>query len=180
VRPVFYFDFSPEAWLVAERVNQVLPVVPVWQPVRLASGPVDREWVRARAKALGLMPVRWPEPMPPDTGTAVLAATFAQASGRAVAFSLAAFRQAFAAGRDLGDLDNVLLAGAACELHPRALIKGVESGGVRERLRAAGEEAAAFGVRRSPTLRLGTRLWVGDGELETAAAALAAGEPGHQ
>ena len=35
-RPVFYFDLgSPYAYLAAERVNQVLPVVPVWQPILL-------------------------------------------------------------------------------------------------------------------------------------------------
>ena len=33
-RPVFYYDFnSPYAWLAAERVNAVLPVPPVWQPI---------------------------------------------------------------------------------------------------------------------------------------------------
>ena len=33
-RPVFYYDFnSPYAWLAAERVNSVLPVPPVWQPI---------------------------------------------------------------------------------------------------------------------------------------------------
>ena len=54
---------------------------------------------------------------------AMRAATFAKQTGRAVSFSLAAFRQAFAAGRDLTDVDNVTIAGAACELHPRALLK---------------------------------------------------------
>ena len=35
-RPVFYYDLgSPFAYLAAERVNQVLPVVPVWQPILL-------------------------------------------------------------------------------------------------------------------------------------------------
>ena len=35
-RPVFYYDLgSPYAYLAAERVNGVLPVVPVWQPVLL-------------------------------------------------------------------------------------------------------------------------------------------------
>ena len=51
---------------------------------------------------------------------AMRAATFAAQIGKAASFSLAAFRQAFAAGRDLSDPDNVLLAAAACELHPRA------------------------------------------------------------
>ena len=56
--------------------------------------------------------------------SAMRAAVFAQQTGRVVAFSLAAFRQAFAGGRDLTDTDNVLLAAAACELHPRAVLKG--------------------------------------------------------
>ena len=48
----------------------------------------------------------------------MLAATYAKQFGRAVAFSLAAFRQAFAGGRDLGDEITVLIAAAACEMHP--------------------------------------------------------------
>ena len=35
-RPVFYYDLgSPYAYLAAERLNDVLPVVPVWQPILL-------------------------------------------------------------------------------------------------------------------------------------------------
>ncbi len=34
--PTFYFDLgSPYAWLAAERIHQVLPVTPVWQPILL-------------------------------------------------------------------------------------------------------------------------------------------------
>ena len=34
--PIFYFDLgSPYAWLAAERIHQVLPVTPVWQPILL-------------------------------------------------------------------------------------------------------------------------------------------------
>ena len=51
------------------------------------------------------------------------AATYAKQIGRTVAFSLAAFRQAYAGGRSLGDPDNVLIAAAACEMHPRAVLK---------------------------------------------------------
>ena len=56
----------------------------------------------------------------------MLAATYAKRIGRAVAFSLAAFRQTFAGGRDLGDENTILIAGAACEMHPTALRKGIE------------------------------------------------------
>ena len=79
-----------------------------------------------QAKELGLQPLRWPSGWPPDTERAMLAATYAKRIGRGVAFSLAAFRQAFAGGRDLGDEDTVLIAGAACEMHPTALLKGIE------------------------------------------------------
>ena len=58
----------------------------------------------------------------------MLAATYAKQIGRAVAFSLAAFRQAYAAGRDLGDPDTVMLAAAACEMHPAAVTKGAALG----------------------------------------------------
>jgi 2-hydroxychromene-2-carboxylate isomerase len=79
--------------------------------------------------------------------------------GRGVAFSLAAFRQAFAAGRDLSQRENVLIAGAACELHPAALIKGAELRSTRERLDAATAEARAAGVRDVPALQVGERVF---------------------
>jgi 2-hydroxychromene-2-carboxylate isomerase len=125
--------------------------------------------VERRAAEYGLQPIRWPEPWPTSTLTAMRAATFAQRSGRAVAFSLAAFRQAFAAGRDLAITDNVLLAAAACELHPRAVLKGIETKGVKDALRAATEDALARGVTGVPTVAVGEELFWGDDRLEAAA-----------
>jgi 2-hydroxychromene-2-carboxylate isomerase len=188
-RPIFYYDLgSPYSYLAAERINSVFPVVPVWQPILLgalfkrfgrsswALGP-DREAGLAecerRAREYGLPPIRWPEPFPGNTLAAMRAAIFAQDAGRAVAFSLAAFRQAFAAGRDLSDADNVLLAAAACELHPRAVLKGIESRSVKERLRAETDAASDRGVRGVPTVAVGDRLLWGDDRLEEASAALA-------
>jgi 2-hydroxychromene-2-carboxylate isomerase len=101
------------------------------------------------------------------------AAVYAQQGGRAVAFSLAAFRQAFAAGRDLSVTDNVLIAAAACELHPRAVLKAVETRSVKDRLRAATDDAYERGVRGVPTVSVGSELFWGDDRLEDAAAALA-------
>ena len=60
----------------------------------------------------------------PTREWAMLVATYAKQGGRVVAYSMAAFRQAFAAGRDLGDRDTVLIAAAAAEMHPAAVIKG--------------------------------------------------------
>ena len=88
-------------------------------------------------------------------------ATFAKQTGRTVSFSLAAFRQAFAAGRDLTEPDNVLLAAAACELHPRALLKAVETDVVKGALREATDRAAELGVRGVPALVVGERGLLG-------------------
>lgn len=161
----FYFDFaSPDAYLAAEQINAALPEVPEWIPVAL--GPpafrcaheVDayREDVERRARALGLQAVRWPQEWvggeDVSTAWALLAATYAKSIGRAVAFSLAAFRQAFAGGRDLSERDNVLLAAAACEMHPSAVIKGAELRGTREKLERATAQARAAGVVEVPAL----------------------------
>ena len=191
-RPVFYYDFnSPYAWLAAERVNHVLPVPPVWQPVSFghilqASGrepwsfhePAKSEGMREierRAAERGLPAPRWIEGWPKGTYSLLplRAAVFAQQAGRAVSFSLAAFRQFFAAGRTLAELDNVLIAAAASELHPRAVTKGVESKLVKDALREATDHAIALGVQGVPTVAIGDQLFWGDDKLEQAAAALA-------
>jgi 2-hydroxychromene-2-carboxylate isomerase len=153
-RPVFYFDVgSPWCWIAGERVNHALGQVPEWMPVlgaELAAEDVDRGEVERRAAELELPAVRWPEAFPFDSRTAMLAATFAKQSGRVVAYSLAAMRQAFAAGRDLSVADNVLIAAAACEIHPRALLKGIELRSVGAALDRATSEAVARGVRELP------------------------------
>jgi 2-hydroxychromene-2-carboxylate isomerase len=188
--PVFYYDLgSPYAYLTAERLQRVLPVVPVWQPILLGgiwqqSG--GQSWgvtgereqgqreIERRADEYGLMPVRWPEGWPNNTLKAMRAAVFAQSIGRAVAFSLAAFRQAFAAGRDLSDVDNILIAAAACELHPNAVLKAIETQSVKDKLKEATAEAYERGVRGVPTIAVGGELYYGDDRLEDAASALAA------
>ena len=102
------------------------------------------------------------------------AATFAAASGRVVAFSLAALRQAFAAGRDLSQVDNVLIAAAACELHPRAVLKAIESRSVAERLSAVSAEAATRLVGALPAIAVAGKVSEGPAAVETAATSLAA------
>lgn len=165
----------------------MLPVVPVWQPVLLGGiwkvtgegswALTDRRQagmteIERRAREHGLQPIRWPRGWPNDTLTAMRAAVFAQRGGRAVAFSLAAFRQAFAGGRDLSDTDNVLIAAAACELHPKAVLKAIETRAVKDGLRAATEEAVGRGVKGVPTVAVGRRLFWGDDRLEDAASEL--------
>ena len=192
----FYFDLaSPLAYLAAERVLQVLPGPAEWQPV-LASelravadggghhaevadgrgrpaavpdGYALREDIAERARQLGLQPLRWPEPFPFDSALAMRVATYAKSIGRAVPFAQAAFRQAFAGGRSLADPDNVLIAAAACEMHPAAVLRGAELRSVGERLAAATARAAAAGITDVPAVLVGERPFVGERALERAA-----------
>src|SRR4051794_21216430 len=169
--PVFLYDIgSPWSWLAGERVHHVLGVVPEWQPVLAPPREVDREAVTAAALAQGLPAPRWPDPFPFDPELATLIATFTKQIGRTVAFSLAAMRQAFAGGRDLSVEDNVLIAAAACELHPRALLKGVETATVRDALAEATAAAAAQGVDELPAVVVGGRVFTGQRAVEDAAA----------
>jgi 2-hydroxychromene-2-carboxylate isomerase len=168
---VFHYDVgSPWCWLAGERVAHVLGAVPVWQPVLAASVAADRAAVEAAAAVQGLPPPRWPDPWPFDSELAMLAATFAKQTGRAVAYSLAAMRQAFAGGRDLSVADNVLIAAAACELHPRAVLKAVETASVRDALDEATAGAASAGVTELPAIVVDGRVFAGPTAVEDAAA----------
>jgi 2-hydroxychromene-2-carboxylate isomerase len=179
-QPIFYYDLGdPECYLVAERVMSELQVVPEWEPVLgSALGAVtaepDRDSIRRQVEELGLQPLRWPAAWPPDTEPAMLAATYAKRVGRAVAFSLAAFRQAFAGGRDLGDEGTVLIAAAACEMHPTAVLKAVGLRSVTAALQGAGKRALAAGARSLPAIQVGDELFQGYGCIEKADAVLGA------
>jgi 2-hydroxychromene-2-carboxylate isomerase len=185
-RASFYFDLgSPYAYLAAERVSGLFTEAeleqPEWVPVLLGGlfHRFDRgSWsqtpgraegmaeVERRALAYGLPPIQWPDPWPGNMLTAMRVATFAKQTGRTVSFSLAAFRQAFAAGRDLGDPDNVVIAGAACELHPRALLKAVQTEIVKNALKEATAAAGDRGVEGVPALVVGDEVFWGDDRLE--------------
>ena len=186
-QPVFYFDLaSPEAYLTAERVLHDLPQVAEWQPVWLGglrAGELGgfrcaqeiaslQENVERAAQKQGLQAVRWPDPYPADTRWAMLVATYAKQIGRTVAFAQAAFRQAFAGGRDLGDPDWVLIAAAACEMHPTAVKKSAGLSSIAARLDEATAAAAASGVLDVPAIRVGDGVFHGDAELEAAAEVL--------
>jgi 2-hydroxychromene-2-carboxylate isomerase len=182
----FYFDLaSPLAYLAAERVLHTMPVATEWQPVlaRRLPGAESFEAFRCRndeeifrleisrsAAELGLQELRWPEPFPFDSEFAMRVATYAKSIGRIVAFAQAAFRQAFAGGRPLDVADNVLIAAAACEMHPSAVLKGAALRSVGEQLSAATSAAAAVGVEDVPAVRVGGKMFVGERSIEQAAA----------
>jgi 2-hydroxychromene-2-carboxylate isomerase len=194
-RAVFHYDFSsPYSYLAAERISAVFAEAsveqPIWSPIsygfviRTTGGtpwsmqpdgpePGDLAEIRRRAAERGLPEVRYPEGWPVENYSLLplRAAIYAEQAGRVIAFSLAAFRQQFAAGRDLGELDNVLLAAAACELHPKAVTKAIETESVKRRLQESTEAAIELGVTGVPTVAVGDRLFWGDDRLEEAAAA---------
>lgn len=196
-RAVFYYDFSsPYSYLAAERISALFAEAgveqPEWMPISFGhilkttgrrpwSFEEDRtenfEEIQRRADERGLPKVLYPEGWPIDNYslTPIRAATYAKESGRVVSFSLAAFRQHFAAGRTLSDPDNVLLAAAACELHPKAVLKGIEMKSVKDRLQQATSEAIERGVEGIPTVAVGNELFWGDDRLEEAAAAASVG-----
>ncbi|HEX4838034.1 MAG TPA: DsbA family protein [Solirubrobacteraceae bacterium] len=182
----FYFDLaSPLAYLAAERVLHTMPIATEWQPVLARELPraesfesfrcheeadIFRAEVQRRVAELGLQELRWPEPFPFDSALAMRAATYAKSIGRVVAFAQAAFRQAFAGGHSLGERDHVLIAAAACEMHPSAVQRGAELRSVGEQLSAAAAAAAAAGVSDVPAVRVGERVFHGERALEQAAA----------
>ena len=187
-RATFYFDLgSPYAYLTAERISGLFTDAeleqPEWQPILLGglfkrfgreswgNGPGRDEGiaeVERRAADLGLAPLVWPEPWPGDMLFAMRAATFAKQTGRTVSFALAAFRQAFAAGRDLTQHDNVMIAAAACELHPNAIAKAAGTEIVKSALREATDRAAELGVIGGPSIAVGGEVFWGDDRLEEA------------
>jgi 2-hydroxychromene-2-carboxylate isomerase len=174
-QPVFYYDLgSPRCYLLAERIMADLPVVPEWEPVLAADLGIqepepDREALERLVDERRMQPLRWPRQWPPDARTAALAATYAKHIGRAVAFSLACFRQAFAGGRDLGDESTMLIAAAACEMHPSAVLKGIGLRSVTTGLEQAAARARAAGVTQLPAIGVGDHTFT---ELEDAAEAL--------
>ncbi|HSD24687.1 MAG TPA: DsbA family protein [Solirubrobacterales bacterium] len=191
-RATFYYDFnSPYSYLAAERISGLFAEAgveqPEWQPISFGHllkttgrrpwslppegpAPDQLEEVQRRARERGLPEVIYPEGWPIENYSLnpVRAAIYAKESGRVVSFSLACFRQVFAAGRDMSEVDNVLIAAAACELHPNAVLKAIRTRSVKERLRVATEEALALGVEGIPTVAVGDQLFWGDDRLEDA------------
>jgi 2-hydroxychromene-2-carboxylate isomerase len=187
---VFYYDFSsPYSYLAAERISGLFAEAdleqPDWQPIsfgHLLQATGRRPWsfeqdklahfaeIQRRTAERGLPEVVYPDGWPIESYSLnpVRAAVFAKESGRVVSFSLACFRQVFAAGRDMSDVDNVVIAAAACELHPNAVLKGIETQSVKDKLRTATEEAIGRGVQGIPTVAIGDQLFWGDDQLERA------------
>lgn len=191
--PDFFYDFvSPYAYLAVMRVDDVLPVEPVWRPI--AFGPLLQElgkipWsfraeerppnfaeIATRAEARGLPPVRYPRGWPRETYSLApaRAALVAAETGRLKEVSRELYRAIFVEGREPNDPATTLDAAARAGLERAAVEAGIERPEIKERLRAQTDAALARGVTGIPTLAVGERLFWGDDRLEEAAALLAA------
>lgn len=124
-----------------------------------------QEDLQRRAQRQALPPIQWPEPFPFDARLAMRAAAYAKEIGRVVPFAQAAFRQAFAGGHALDREDFVLIAAAACEMHPRAVLSAVQASATAQRLGAAAQIATGHGVTELPALVCGSEVIEGEGAL---------------
>ena len=130
---------------------------------------IFRAEIARRAQELGLQPLRWPDPFPFDSALAMRVATYAKSIGRVVPFAQAAFRQAFAGGHSLREVDNVLIAAAACEMHPTAVLGAAELRSVEHALQSATARAARTEIIDVPAVRVQERVFLGERALEDAA-----------
>jgi 2-hydroxychromene-2-carboxylate isomerase len=186
----FYFDLgSPYAYLTAERIDDVLPVPVIWQPISLGGlfkangrsswalgGDESRQGgiaeVERRAREYGLEAVLWPEPWPTNYLYAMRAATYAFEVGRGREFTIEGFRHAFARGQDLALEENVLQAAERAGLDRAAVDDATRDPEIKLALRTATDAAHARGVLGVPTVAVGEELFWGDDRLEDAAIAL--------
>jgi 2-hydroxychromene-2-carboxylate isomerase len=188
---IFYFDLgSPFAYLTAERLDEALPEPVTWQPVSLGAlfkmngrcswalegadvrraGMVE---VERRAQTYGLEPVRWPDPWPTNYLYAMRAVTYAFEAGRGHDFTVAAFRLAFAQGRDLAMTETVLDVAEQVGLDRAAVDDATRDPEIKLALRSATDAAHERGVFGVPTIAVGDELFWGDDRLSDAVAVLA-------
>jgi 2-hydroxychromene-2-carboxylate isomerase len=195
-QPVFFYDFSsPYAYFTANRVDDVLPLRPRWQPILYGSllqeigkvawsmrpGPQrDAQMRECEELAAGLgLPLRWPPGWPIQTYSVLVlrAALVAAELGLIREFSLAAYRQGLGLGRDLTDIDVVLEAADEAGADRAVVREGIERADVKERLQRVTDDARQLGVTGIPTICVDGTLYWGNDRLTAAAAALAGSSP---
>lgn len=186
-----YYDFnSPYAYLATERIDGLVPDAE-WKPIAFAillnqlgvleeriegadRDAVARE-VSERIRRRGLPPFVPPDVWPIQSWSLapLRAAVFAAELGRQREFARAAFRTAFAEGRSLAELDNILDSARAAGLDPDEVEAAIQRPEVKDRLKANTDEALERGVTGIPTVVVDDEVFWGDDRLEEAAAAAA-------
>lgn len=181
----FYFDFSsPYAYLASEKIDALAARhgrAVNWHPILLgvvfqARGtkpltliPVKGDYSKhdfdRSARFMGL-PFKLPEKFPLPTQYAARAYYWLNDSDAALArrFAHGVFRAVFVEGRDVSDLPVLLEVAQTFSIDPQALAVAVTTdGGLKERLRLAGEAAMARGVFGAPYIIIdGEPFWGAD------------------
>lgn len=190
--PVFYYDTnSPYAYLAANRVDDVLPLMPEWRPISFGvivrqTGKVPWSFgdgreanfadIAHRARERGLPEVRYPSEWPAEgySLNPLRALLLTDGSEQLRAATLELFRMMFVEGRMLNDLDALLEATDRAGMDRDRVREGIQDPEIKDGLRANTDEALAAGVTGVPTVAVAGQLFWGDDRLEEAAAALAA------
>ena len=188
--PTLFYDLgSPYAYLAAERATNVLGVEPRLEPVLVGgifalrghgswSQTADRAGriaeVEARAEHYGLAPLRWPPAWPNNTLKAMRAVIWAGLGGGGERFAKAAFRGAFAEGRDLSDIEVLVEIAYSVGLAGGDLGEAIEQVTIKEALKQATTRAWEQGVVGVPCIGVGEKIFYGDDQLEFAADKLSA------
>jgi 2-hydroxychromene-2-carboxylate isomerase len=184
----FFYDFaSPYSYLAATRVDEVLPVRPLWQPVafgviveRIGKVPwsfaedrsTDFGEIDRRARERGLPEVRYPPGWPRESYslTPLRAALLGGEAGLLREVSHELFKAIFAQGEDLTDLGATLDAAERAGMDREQIAAGVQRQDIKDQLRVATDQAIERGVTGVPTVAVGDELFWGDDQLEAAAA----------
>lgn len=181
----FFFDYaSPYSYLACAQVEAVAQRTGAelrWRPFLLgavfkATGNVPpistankavwllkdvQEWTRY----LGLPPFRMPENFPINSLKANRLGLVAAEQGRIVPFSHAAFRAAFADGKDLADPQVLAELARGAELNPEQALAKAETQEIKDALRRNTEEALERGAFGAPTFFVGDELFFGNDRL---------------
>lgn len=179
----FFYDFvSPYSYLASTRVEALARRTGAtlrWRPFLLggvlkatenkapADTPAKYRHLKidlARwARRLGV-PLAWPERHPFPTVLAMRCALVAEARGALVAFTHAAFRAAWAEGRDLTSPDVLSAIASSIGLDGASLVAAAPE--QKAALVAQTEEAVRRGAFGAPTFFVGDEMFVGNDRLD--------------
>jgi 2-hydroxychromene-2-carboxylate isomerase len=181
----FFFDYaSPYSYLACAQVEAVAQRTGAalrWRPFLLgavfkATGNVPpistmnkAAWlfkdVQEWARYLGLPLFRTPETFPINSLKANRLGLVAAEQGRIVPFSHAAFRAAFADGKDLADPQVLAELARGAELSPEQALAKAETQEIKDALRRNTDEALERGAFGAPTFFVGDELFFGNDRL---------------
>jgi 2-hydroxychromene-2-carboxylate isomerase len=177
--PTFYFDLAcPHAYLAAERIDRRFATAD-WRPAasRHLAASMCAAPGRAGARAIAAaerrarelhLPLIWPDRFPAPVPHAMRAATFASERGHGAAFAIAVGRLAFCGGFDVDEEAILAEAAAAAALDVDATLAAAADPRRDRLVEAAGRALWAAGGRALPAVRLGGRVFHGEGGITAA------------